>query len=72
MTSKWQGHVVLLHFEIPYFTVLSATALSMESYQVFRTKKVVYCWPGFSELKIESSASAFGIGTEHQNFKNLI
>jgi len=41
--TKWQGRVVLFHCEFPYFTVRAVTIRPLESYEVFRTKKFLYC-----------------------------
>jgi len=41
--KKWQGHVVLLHCEIPYFTAIAVTIRPVDVYEVFRNKKFVYC-----------------------------
>jgi len=41
--TKWQGHVLLLHCEFPYFTAIAVTIRPLEIYEVFRPKKFVYC-----------------------------
>jgi len=41
--TKWQGHVVLLYCEFPYFTAIAVTIRPVEVYEVFRPKKFVDC-----------------------------
>ena len=49
---KWQGRVVLLNCEFPYFAAVAITIRPVESYEVFRPKKFVDCLSVFSEFKI--------------------
>ena len=51
-----QGHVAVFLYEIPYLTVLAAIIRPFESYVVIRTKIIVCCKPGVSELKFERYA----------------